>query len=65
MTRTAVTVLLALLAAGCEKPLKPGDPVRGLTAAQRDRFARGKVVFDSTFTPHTGLGPLFNSTGCG
>ncbi len=65
MTRAAVTVLLALVVAGCEKPLKPGDPVRGLTVAQRDRFARGKVVFDSTFTPHTGLGPLFNSTGCG
>src|SRR2546422_11216459 len=23
------------------------------------------VVFDSAFTPQTGLGPLFNSTGCG
>ncbi|HYT05519.1 MAG TPA: di-heme oxidoredictase family protein [Gemmatimonadales bacterium] len=67
MTRGAVVAagLLALVAAGCEKPLKPGDPVRGLTREQRDRFARGKVVFDSTFTPHTGLGPLFNSTGCG
>ena len=43
MTRAAVAVagLVALVAAGCEKPLKPGDPVRGLTAAQRDRFTRG------------------------
>jgi len=67
VTRAAVAVagLVALVAAGCEKPLKPGDPVRGLTAAQRDRFTRGKVVFDSAFTPQTGLGPLFNSTGCG
>jgi CxxC motif-containing protein (DUF1111 family) len=65
VTRAAAAGLLALLVAGCEKPLKPGDPVRGLTAAERDRFARGKVVFDSAFTPHTGLGPLFNSTGCG
>jgi len=66
VTRGAVVAgLLVLIAAGCEKPLKPGDPVRGLSAAERDRFARGKVVFDSAFTPHTGLGPLFNSTGCG
>jgi CxxC motif-containing protein (DUF1111 family) len=67
VTRRAavVAVLFGVVAAGCEKPLQPGDPVRGLTAAQRDRFERGKVVFDSTFTPHRGLGPLFNSTGCG
>src|SRR2546429_652095 len=38
---------------------------RGLSRAERDRFDRGKVVFDSVFTPETGLGPLFNSTGCG
>src|SRR2546430_10433365 len=24
-----------------------------------------RSVFDSAFTPQTGLGPLFNSTGCG
>src|SRR5207237_5887501 len=41
------------------------DPLRGLSRAERDRFDRGKVVFDSVFTPETGLGPLFNSTGCG
>jgi CxxC motif-containing protein (DUF1111 family) len=50
---------------GCQKPVKPGDPLRGLSRAERDRFDRGKVVFDSVFTPATGLGPLFNSTGCG
>jgi CxxC motif-containing protein (DUF1111 family) len=49
----------------CQKPVKPGDPVRGLTKEQRASFDRGKVVFDSTFTPETGLGPLFNSDGCG
>src|SRR5204862_2600333 len=56
---------VVLLAAGCERPLKPGDPLRGLNRPERDRFAQGKVVFDSNFTPETGLGPLFNSTGCG
>jgi len=53
------------LLAGCAKVVKPGDPVPGLAREQRDRFARGKIVFDSVFTPETGLGPLFNSTGCG
>src|SRR3989449_10281483 len=59
------TLFRSLLAVGCQKPLKPGDPLRGLSRAEGDRFDRGKVVFDSVFTPETGLGPLFNSTGCG
>ena len=63
--RAGAAVALGLLAAGCERALKPGDPLGGLNRAERDRFAQGKVVFDSTFTPVTGLGPLFNSTGCG
>jgi len=57
-------IALALAAARCER-LKPGDPVRGLTHPERTRFDQGKVVFDSVFTPATGLGPLFNSTSCG
>ena len=65
MTRPRVALALLVLAVGCQKPLKPGDPLRGLSRAERDRFDRGKVVFDSVFTPETGLGPLFNSTGCG
>ena len=65
MTRSWVAIALLALAWGCEKPVKPGDPLRGLTREQLDRFARGKVVFDSEFTPETGLGPLFNSTACG
>ena len=49
----------------CAGSLNPGDPVRGLTRAQRDAFRRGRVVFDSTFKPETGLGPLFNEASCG
>jgi len=60
-----VAVLLCIAGAACQKPVKPGDPVPGLTKEQRASFDRGKVVFDSTFTPATGLGPLFNSDGCG
>lgn len=66
MTRRQITMLLAVLAAAaCKKPVKPGDPLAGLSPELLDRFRAGKEVFDSTFTPQTGLGPLFNSTGCG
>jgi CxxC motif-containing protein (DUF1111 family) len=61
----AGAVLLCVAVAACQKPVKPGDPVRGLTKDQLASFDRGKVVFDSTFTPETGLGPLFNADGCG
>src|SRR3989442_1259710 len=44
--------------------LAPGDPVWGLTGAQRNVFGRGRFVFNREFTPETGLGPLFNSTSC-
>lgn len=66
MTRGAAwpAVALALLTAGCQRSLKPGDPIPGLTRAERARFNQGKVVFDSVFTPQTGLGPLFNSIAC-
>jgi len=63
--RACAAAALLLLAGGCQRPLKPGDPVRGLSRAEQDRFAHGKVVFDSTFMPEKGLGPLFNSTSCG
>src|SRR5881396_267558 len=49
----------------CNKPVNAGDPLRGLSREEQDRFRRGRVVFDSVFTPATGLGPLFNSTACG
>ena len=63
--RIEVAVAILLFALGCKKPVQPGDPLSGLTEQQLDRFARGKLVFDSVFTPATGLGPLFNSTACG
>ncbi len=65
MTRPGVAVAILLFALGCKKPVQPGDPLSGLFEQQLDRFARGKIVFDSVFTPATGLGPLFNSVACG
>src|SRR5260370_15107447 len=64
MTRRALAFALGLCAAACERPVSPGDALGGLGPDQLDRFARGKVVFDSVFTPATGLGPLFNSSSC-
>jgi CxxC motif-containing protein (DUF1111 family) len=49
----------------CRRPARPGDPLRGLSAAERARFDSGRVAFDSVFTPATGLGPLFNADACG
>src|SRR5260370_9410024 len=64
MTRRALAVALGLCAGAGERPVGAGDALGGLGPDEVDRFARGKVVFDSVFTPATGLGPLFNSSSC-
>ena len=65
----ALIVLSAVNALGaggaCPPPARPGDPLPGLTADETDRFERGREVFDRTFVPETGLGPLFNADACG
>ncbi|MGH7519721.1 MAG: di-heme oxidoredictase family protein [Gemmatimonadales bacterium] len=63
MTRAGVVLVAIWTVAACRK-VEPGDPLRGLSAAERARFDSGRVVFDSTFTPEVGLGPLFNASGC-
>lgn len=64
MTRYWIAALAICGAAACRRP-QPGDPLRGLSAAERAQFDSGRAVFDSTFTPQVGLGPLFNASGCG
>ncbi len=64
MTRCGVVIVAIVAAAACRRPLQPGDPLRGLSAAERARFDSGRVVFDRVFTPETGLGPLFNASAC-
>ena len=59
-----LSLLSALYGASCPPPLKPGDPLRGLSAAELQRFERGRAAFARVFTPETGLGPLFNADGC-
>jgi CxxC motif-containing protein (DUF1111 family) len=41
-----------------------GEPLDGLTPAQRRQFEQGRLVFDRQFTPESGLGPLYNSFSC-
>src|SRR5437016_9395906 len=43
---------------------EPGSPLPFLTLNQRALFERGRGVFQTEFTPATGLGPLFNNTAC-
>jgi CxxC motif-containing protein (DUF1111 family) len=54
-----------LVASSCPPAVKPGDPLRELTAEELARFEKGKEVFVRDFTPETGLGPLFNAEACG
>ena len=63
MTRYWIGLAAIYAAAACRQP-QPGDPLRGLSAAERARFDSGRVVFDSVFTPEKGLGPLFNGRAC-
>jgi CxxC motif-containing protein (DUF1111 family) len=56
---------LALLGSGCKsQPPALGEPLAGLTRAQRAQFEAGRQVFTRVFDPTNGLGPLFNGTGC-
>ena len=41
-----------------------GRPLAMLSVDQRLLFQRGRVVFQTVFTPATGLGPLFNANAC-
>ena len=65
MTRGWIALAVMCSAAACRRPPQPGEPLRGLSAAERARFDGGRAVFDSTFTPAVGLGPLFNASRCG
>jgi CxxC motif-containing protein (DUF1111 family) len=64
LPRATVVVLSAAALGACAPPPEPGDPLPDLTAEERDRFDRGRAVFERLFTPETGLGPLFNAASC-
>src|SRR5262245_41900911 len=68
--RAAALAFLAFLSgcygsnSGSPERVFLGDPVSGLTAAERAAFDRGKLVFQRRFTPEDGLGPRYNATSC-
>lgn len=41
-----------------------GDPLFPLSLSERRLFFQGSTVFQTEFTPETGLGPLFNNNSC-
>jgi CxxC motif-containing protein (DUF1111 family) len=41
-----------------------GDPLRGLTPEQLQRFTDGRDAFEEVEGPADGLGPVFNNTSC-
>jgi CxxC motif-containing protein (DUF1111 family) len=53
-----------LLASGCARVPQPGEPLSGLTRAQRAEFEAGQRSFARTFDAASGLGPLFNADAC-
>ncbi len=55
--------LAAPLLAQAPQP-KMGDPLDGLTAAQLQAFADGRVDFSTPLTVAEGLGPIFNQVSC-
>src|SRR5213593_3647441 len=65
MTPRWIALLAMCSAASCRRPPQPGDPLPRLSAAERAQFDSGRAVFDSAFTPETGLGPVFNANACG
>jgi CxxC motif-containing protein (DUF1111 family) len=57
--------VIALTGSACPPRPKLGEPLDGLTQAERARFEAGRQEFEKVFVPETGLGPLFNADACG
>jgi len=73
MRRIAI-VLALMLAAAIAGLVREGDPIpkpgtagaphRALTSAEKDRFIRGRALFDRDFVPRDGVGPMINCDSC-
>ena len=59
-----VTLAGALTGGGQAPPLKPGDPLPGITPAEFTEFRLGLDDFTEVETVEDGLGPAFNATSC-
>jgi CxxC motif-containing protein (DUF1111 family) len=59
-----LVVLRGSLAEGQPRPLRPGDPLPGLTPTEFSEFRMGLDDFMEVETAEEGLGPAFNGTSC-
>ena len=59
-------IMAVVVLGACTRPIPPelGGPLPGLTPEQLADFEGGREVFETVFTPETGLGPLFNANSC-
>lgn len=60
----AVLIGGALWLGAQSRSLLPGDPLRGITAAEFELFRMGLEDFTEVETAQDGLGPAFNGTSC-
>ena len=54
----------ALERARVSEPARPGAPLAGLSASERERFERGRAAFERVRSLEDGLGPVFNDVAC-
>src|SRR6185436_14694001 len=45
-------------------PVRPGEPYPSASAADLERFRRGRAAFETSHGVQTGLGPVFNDSAC-
>ena len=68
MKKSTISLIAALTLApaaiGQDFQPRMGDPLRGLSPAQYQRWDEGKVEFDTILQIADGLGPIFNDNSC-
>jgi CxxC motif-containing protein (DUF1111 family) len=60
----AAALLLTAAVVQGQRPLRPGDPLAGASAAEFEEFRLGLDDFLEVETSEEGLGPAFNGTSC-
>lgn len=65
LAAVAVPILGGAAAAQLELQPRLGEPIHGLSGAQRSDFEASKIVFNTPLTALEGLGPAFNDVSCG
>ena len=60
----AATVAWTVTVVFAQRPVRPGDPLPGITAREFTEFRLGLDDFTEVETSEEGLGPAFNATSC-